>query len=119
MEHNYKKLNIWQKSMELVYQVYKITQSFPKEEKFGLVSQMRRSAISIPSNIAEGSCRVSEKHFSHYLQNSTGSLYELHTQLIISQDQDFISKEQLDTLSSDILKIDKMLYTFNKKVLKK
>ena len=119
MEHNYRRLKIWGKSMELVCMIYKITQSFPKEEKFGLVSQMRRAAVSIPSNIAEGSCRNSEKHFSHYIQNSTGSLYELHTQLIISQDQDFISKEQLDTLSADILKIDKMLYTFNNKVLKK
>ena len=117
MEHNFKRLNIWQKSIELVYSVYDLTNSFPKDERFGLTSQLRRSAISIPSNIAEGSCRESNKHFSHYLGIATGSLYELHTQLVISKNLDFISKEQLDSISLNILKIDKMLYTFNKKIL--
>ena len=105
--------------MDLVCEVYTLSQSYPKEEKFGLVSQMRRSAISIPSNIAEGSCRNSEKHFAHYLEIATGSLYELYTQLIISQNLDFISKDQLDALSDEITSIDKMLYTFNTKILKR
>jgi four helix bundle protein len=74
--HNYNNLQIWQQAMELVVDIYKLTNSFPAEEKYGLVSQMNRAAISIPSNIAEGAGRNSDKDFSHFISMSIGSMYE-------------------------------------------
>lgn len=82
--HNFKKLNIWVNAMGLAKDLYLITSSFPKEEKFGLVSQINRSCISVPSNIAEGSSRSSDKEFSHFIKIALGSLFELETHIILS-----------------------------------
>ena len=82
--HNFKKLNIWVNAMSLVKDVYLLTSNFPKEEKFGLISQINRCSISIPSNIAEGSSRSSNKEFSHFIKIALGSLFELETQIILS-----------------------------------
>ena len=112
MEHNFKRLDIWQKSMDLVCEVYTLSKSYPKEEKFGLVSQMRRCAITIPSKIAEGSYVQADKNFSHYLEIVTGSLYRLHSQLIISKNLDYISTQQLENLSSEIKTLNKLLSTY-------
>jgi len=78
---SYKELIVWQKSMTLVKELYKLTESFPENEKFGLTSQMRRASISIPSNIAEGWGRLSRKNYIQFLRISRGSLFELETQI--------------------------------------
>jgi four helix bundle protein len=92
--HNYKNLKIWNLGIEIVDDVFKITDTFPKEEKFGLVSQINRCSVSIPSNIAEGSSRT-DKSFSHFIDISLGSSFELETQLIIANKRKYITEEQL------------------------
>ncbi|MGA8849155.1 MAG: four helix bundle protein [Dehalococcoidia bacterium] len=92
----HKDLDVWKESMNLVEEVYKLTESFPKEEIFGLTSQMRRAATSIPSNIAEGAARSSDKEFIQFLHVSLGSLAELETQLLLSRKLGFLKNEQLD-----------------------
>lgn len=91
---NHKDLIVWQKGIELVKTVYQYTSSFPKEEQFGLTSQMRRCSVSIPSNIAEGCGRHSEKELMHFLYITLGSASELETQIIISQELSFLDKEK-------------------------
>jgi four helix bundle protein len=110
--HNYKKLNIWIDSIELVELIYKMTKSFPKEEIFGLQSQIRRSAISIPSNIAEGAGRGTTKDFKHFLTVSYGSGNELETQLIIANKLGYIKEGELTDIQIKIDKIQRMIYTF-------
>jgi len=90
----HKNLKAWQYAMELVRDVYTLTKKFPKEEMYGLTSQMRRAAISIPSNIAEGAAGRSNKHFASYLLNAVGSLAELDTQIEISYSLDFINHKE-------------------------
>ncbi|WP_238253419.1 four helix bundle protein [Capnocytophaga cynodegmi] len=103
---SYKELVVWKKSIVLVKKVYTLLRSFPEEEKFGLTSQIRRSAISIPSNIAEGFGRGSSKSFLQFLYVSRGSLYELETQLYIAKDLNFISDNQeIENLISEIGKM--------------
>jgi len=79
MKHNFKKLIIWQESIELVIETYKTTKTFPSQEKFGLSSQLNRCSISIPSNIAEGTSKSSKKHFKNYLETYLGSAFEWET----------------------------------------
>lgn len=110
--HNLKELKVWQKAMDLSVEVYKATSKFPKEEIYGLTSQIKRSAISIPSNISEGAGRNSNKEFIHFLGIANGSCYELQTQLIISNKLELISNEILDSLLKPIEEIQKMTYTF-------
>ena len=86
------KLNAWKLSMELVRDIYRLTQTFPREEMFGLTSQMRRAAVSIPSNLAEGAARTGSKEFAQFLNVARGSLRELETQLLISADLGYIEK---------------------------
>lgn len=105
----HKELNVWKKGIELVKLVYTTTQSFPKEELYGLASQMRRCAVSIPSNIAEGYGRLSNKELKHFLYISLGSASELETQLIIAKELDFINEENFDTLSLIINEEIKMI----------
>ena len=83
--HQYKELKLWQKSIDMVTRIYALTRDFPQNEKFGLVSQINRSAVSIPSNIAEGAGRNSDKEFVYFLAIAHGSSFELETQLIISR----------------------------------
>ena len=94
--HNYKELNVWKVAVELATDVYKVTAQFPTEEKFGLQSQVRRSAVSIASNIAEGAGRNSTGEFKQFLGIAYGSAYELETQLLISKNLTFISNEDLN-----------------------
>lgn len=105
--NNYKTLKIWQKAVDLAVKVYKSTENFPKEEKFGLISQIRRSVVSIPSNIAEGSGRNSDKEFKNFLGYSHGSTFELETQLIIANKVGFIEDIQFSTIQKDIIEIQK------------
>ncbi|MEM7484815.1 MAG: four helix bundle protein [Bacteroidota bacterium] len=100
--HNFKKLKIWKNSMNLVSESYKITRNFPDYEKFGLTSQMNRCAISIPSNIAEGSSKSSDKHFKNYLETSLGSAFEWETQLIIAYNEKYISTDTFNKLEQKV-----------------
>lgn len=105
----YQQLLVWKKSIILTKNIYKVTKKFPPEEQFGLCSQMNRSAISVPSNIAEGAMRNTKKDFVKFLHISLGSLAELDTQIIISQQIGIISKAEFGVISEEILIITKML----------
>ena len=106
---SYKDLKAWQRSMQLVQEIYRITLTFPKNETFGLTSQMRRAAISIPSNIAEGKGRSTDRDFIHFLCNARGSVLELETQLMIANGLRYITKEQAEALMNETEQIGKML----------
>ena len=112
--HNYKKLNVWVSSISLVKNIYKLTRKFPKDEMFVLTQQLRRAAISIPSNIAEGAGRNSNAQFKNFLQISIGSCYEAKTQLIISKELEYISEEELETISKELDSIMKMNHNLQK-----
>ena len=114
--HNYKKLLIWQKSMELVYETYEITKNFPTEEKYGLTSQLNRCSVSIPSNIAEGTSKSSDKHFVIFLEHSLGSSFEWETQICIALKLGYINQEKFNELESKIIKIQNMIYNFKNKL---
>ncbi len=108
--NRFKELKVWQKSIELVIEVYKLTNKFPKEEKFGLISQINRAAVSIPSNIAEGAGRNSNKEFSRFLSIAMGSCFELDTQFIISEKLNFINSEEIKILQNEISYIQNMIF---------
>ena len=107
--NSYKELIVWQKSIELVIQIYKVTKAFPKEEMYGLTSQMQRAAVSIPSNIAEGHERNSSKEFVQFLYISRGSLAELETQVIIAEKLGYINQEEKTCILNDCYEIGKMI----------
>ncbi len=115
MAHRYEKLTVWQRSMDLVEEVYVVTKKFPQDEKFGLVAQMRRCAVSIPSNIAEGSQRNTNKEFHHFLIIAFSSGAELETQLHIAKRLRFISENDYQKVFSLITEVMKMLNTFKSK----
>lgn len=103
--------------MDLAKQVYEATKSFPKEERHDLVSQMRRAAVSIPSNIVEGSQRSTKKDFAHFLLNAKGSLAELQTQMLLAQELGYLSRIAVDVFIEQMQEIDKMIYAFHGKIL--
>lgn len=109
MLNSYKELIVWQKSIDLIVQVYNITKSFPKEEIYGLTSQMRRAAISIPSNIAEGFSRKHRQEYSQFIRIAFGSGAELETQLIIVKRLGFVSDKVLEDINSLLQEVMKML----------
>lgn len=108
--HNFKELKVWQLARNLVKEIYVITSEFPSSEKYGLVSQLRRCAVSVPTNISEGSGRSTDKDFAHFLNISLGSAYELETLLILSFDVNLIQEDQLNSLSIKISEIQKMTF---------
>ena len=110
--HNFKKLKIWQESMSLVNETYKIVRDFPDYEKFNLVSQIIRCAVSIPSNIAEGTSKSTDKHFKIYLENSLGSAFEWETQIIVAYNEKYISEEKFIDLENKIQQIQRMISGF-------
>ncbi|MFO7618038.1 MAG: four helix bundle protein [Bacteroidales bacterium] len=97
----HKKMDVWKLSIEMVIDVYQLTRSYPVTEKFGLTNQMRRAAVSVPSNIAEGTARNSKKECAHFLRIALGSLTELETQLIISQRLGFCASEANEILEKE------------------
>lgn len=109
-------LDVWKKAIVLVTSVYKLTEGFPKQELYGLTNQMRRSAVSIPSNIAEGAARTSIKEFAQFLSIAIGSMAELETQLIISQNLTYLTTEQLDSILSELTEIRKMTLGLKKSI---
>ena len=113
---SYRELIIWQKSIQVVTKVYKLTRNFPKEELFGLTSQMRRCAISIPSNIAEGFGRNSQGDFKRFLNIALGSTYELQTQIEISLNLEFLNIENYNDLMESSLELEKMTNSLASKI---
>ncbi len=105
MKKSHKDLDVWKKSIELVTLVYEITKSFPTEEVYGITNQIRRSAVSIPSNIAEGAGRGSDAEFIRFLNIAQGSLSELETQLIISQNLKYLTSKEIFKILEEIRKM--------------
>jgi four helix bundle protein len=108
--HDFKSLTVWQRSIDLTVEIYSITRNFPGEERYGLISQIRRAAVSIPSNIAEGAGRKSNKEFKHFLSISMGSIFELETQIIVAHRLNLIDELSMKEMSLKICAIQKMLY---------
>ncbi len=115
IRHNYKNLKIWNLGIEIVDDVFNILSEFPKDEKFGLSSQISRCSVSIPSNIAEGSART-DKSFSHFIDISLGSSFELETQLIIAFKRNYITIENLTQIQEKIKEFQKMTMSFQNKL---
>lgn len=109
-------LKIWKKSIDLAKSVYQLASQLPSNEKYGLVSQIKRSAISVSSNIAEGAGRNSNKEFKHFLSIANGSCYELYTQLILVIELNIISKEKVEQVIELCVEIQKMNYSFQKRL---
>lgn len=116
--HRFEDLKIWQKAMEIAEACYRISAEFPSEEKFNLISQIRRSAVSIPSNIAEGAGRNSNGEFKQFLGIANGSSYELLTQLYLSQKLNIISNETIKPIVDEIMNVCKMNYSLQKSLKK-
>ena len=111
--HQFKELKVWQKAVELATEVYSVTKNFPQEKKFGITPQVRRSVVSVSSNIAEGAGRNSKKEFKLFLNYAYGSCSELETQLTISNNLGFINDDRLAQLSESINEIQKMIYSLS------
>jgi four helix bundle protein len=109
---NFKELKIWQKGFQIAVKSTKLTSTFPKEEKFGISQQITKASVSIPSNIAEGSSRTSEKDYNRFLEISLGSSFELETQLLIAEAVGYGDKELRKEILSDIDEEQKMLMSF-------
>ena len=117
--HNLKELKIWKKAIDLAVEVYRVSALFPPDEKYGLISQTRRAAVSISSNIAEGAGRNSEKEFKYFLGLANGSSFELQTQLFISNKLSLLSNEDLEKILQQIEELQKMNYGFQNMLNKK
>lgn len=105
----HQKLEAWGKAIDFVVNIYKSTESFPKEEKFGLTSQIRRAAVSVPANIAEGAGRQSDKEFALFLSNAQGSASELETELVIAYRLGYISETSFTDLNSSLDRIGRLI----------
>ena len=112
--HNYKKLEVWNESVMLVTEIYLLTDKFPDKERFGLISQINRSSVSVASNIAEGAGRGSKKDFSLFLGYALASSFDLETQLIISNNLNFISNEQKEDVVNKLNIIQRKIYNLMK-----
>jgi|TARA_R110000868_G_scaffold82773_1_gene233572 four helix bundle protein len=114
--HKVEELIIWKKAINLAKSVYLLANELPNEEKFGLISQIKRCSISIPSNIAEGAGRNSKKEFKYFLSVANGSAYELQTQLILLVELNLITQEKVQPVIEICIEIQKMNYSFQKKL---
>ena len=115
--HRFKKLDVWNKSVDLAVYVYKATQDFPKDERFGLVSQMRRCSVSVSSNIAEGAGRNTDGEFIHFLGIAEGSLNELETQSIISYRLGYLTEESLKKIQLSVDELKNKIYKLKQSLL--
>jgi four helix bundle protein len=113
---NFRDLQIWERSHRFTLEIYRVTQAFPKTEVYGLVSQMRRCASSIPTNIAEGCGRSTEKDFARFLDNAMGSASELEYQLILARDLEYIAQETYEKTYNELIEIKRMLNAFIQKL---
>ena len=107
--HRYKELKVWQKAIDLAVEVYRITEKLPREERFGLVTQINRCVVSIPSNIAEGAGRNTNKDFDHFLGISLGSSFELDTQLVISNRLGYVVSDDFEKIEVELEHIQNMI----------
>ena len=112
--HNFKELKVWKMSIELSKLIFETTRTFPSEHKFGLSNQLFRCAVSIPSNIAEGCGRKSDKELKQFVSISLGSSFELETQIIIDKEVNLITNEQFEIINNKIIEIQKMLNGLSK-----
>jgi four helix bundle protein len=112
--HNFRQLQIWKEGMEMAKQVYLLLAKFPSSEKFGMISQISRCAVSVPSNIAEGSSRSSDKEFAHFLSIALGSLFELETQLLLAIELEIISKNEIEPIIESVIQLEKKISAFKK-----
>ena len=111
MSKGYRDLLVWQKSMQLAVEVYKLTSNFPREEVYGLTSQIRRSAISVPSNIAEGRGRLNKNEFRQFLGIARGSIYELQTQLELAESLQMASRASIEGSTRISQEVGKMIFS--------
>ncbi|MGH9522620.1 MAG: four helix bundle protein [Terriglobales bacterium] len=109
MSGSYRDLVAWQKAMELVYRIYELTKKFPSDEKYGLVSQLRRAAVSIPSNIAEGKGRRSDTDMCRFFNTARGSLHEVETQILIAAHLEYITATENQAISAQIAEVARIL----------
>ena len=114
---NFKELKIWQKGFQIAVNCFKVTNTFPKEERFGLTSQLNRACISIPSNIAEGSSRNNGKDYNRFIEISLGSCFEAETQLLIARELKFGNTESINEILLQITEEEKMLTAFSRTLL--
>jgi len=112
----YRDLKVWQRSHALVLQLYRLTTSFPAEERFGIVSQLRRAAVSVPTNIAEGSKRKSKADFAHFLNVAEGSLAETEYLVQLAGDLGYVADDTVKPMLAEIDEVARMLYTLRSKV---
>ena len=105
----HEKLEVWKRTVEFVVRVYKLTEAFPKDERFGLTSQIRRAAVSIPANIAEGAARQSKKEFCYFLSNAQGSVSELATEILIGWRLGYLNEQTYRTNSDELAAIGRMV----------
>jgi four helix bundle protein len=110
-------MKIWMEARILVKSVYKISRKLPKEELYGLTSQIRRAVVSIPANIAEGAGRGTDRDFCHFLDIARGSLFELDTLLILANDLEYVSEEELNPVFNSISEIVKMMVSFQSRLV--
>ncbi len=113
---NFKKLKIWEKGFKIAIDTYKLSKDFPLEEKYGLISQVNRAAVSISSNISEGSSRRSQKDYYRFIEIALGSCFELESQLLIASELEFCDKEKTKSILQEIDEEQKMLIAFMKKL---
>jgi four helix bundle protein len=106
---DFRQLKVWEKAHQLTLDIYKASDAFPKEERYGLISQIRRSSMSIPTNIAEGCGRFTDPDFARFLQVAMGSASETEYQLILSHDLEFVSREEFEKLSREVQDVKRML----------
>ena len=108
---SYRDLKVWQKGIELVKQVYALTRKFPQYETYALANQMQRSAVSVPSNVAEGQARKHTGEFRQFLHTALGSLAEVDTQTIIAYELGYITKQEADNIAQRVIELQKILHT--------
>ena len=113
--HNFRELVAWQKAMKLTKEIYLLTNTFPASERYGLTSQIQRAVVSIPSNIAEGAGRPTEKELVHFLSFALGSAYELETELLLAGEFGYIDAEQSKQINKEVVEVQKLVYSLMKK----
>ena len=113
--HNFRELIAWQKAMQLTKKVYFLIKAFPDSERYGLISQIQRAVVSIPSNIAEGAGRPTQKELVHFLSFSLGSAYELETELLLAGELGYIDAEQSEQINAEVIEVQKLVYSLMKK----
>lgn len=113
---SYRDLDVWQFAMDIVIEIYRVTRAFPAEEKFGLIAQLRRAAVAIPSNIAEGRSRLGAAEFRHFVSIARGSVAEVETQLTVAVALDYIGADEITALSAQLDELSKMLFSLYRRL---